>query len=250
MATLDHKDSKDSAGAVGLTHNQSHSSTESKSGSSIQTDDIKKSLESTFNQSSQPSSDSKSQPKSSSTSSNPLAEATHVEPDKVSGARGLSVDQVKKEDKASLEKKLGQNGDFLDSKGGNDTVIGGSGNDVIRNAGGGFKTVTGGGGSDTFTLGKETTARIFGFDPGKDQFAISDGLKVDDIRFGQGTDPTKGGLNQPLNSENNTVVFDASGSEKEKHILASLSFVQANTISENNFVTVDSKDLDALGQKA
>lgn len=249
QTSLDYHQNQNSAGAVELSHDQSHSSDVSKTGSSIQTDEVKRSLETSFQSSSSQSGSTTQSQAQTDSSSNPLAEAVHLDPDQVSNARGLSAEGVKTE--TNLEQRLGATGDFLDPKGGNDTVIGGLGDDIIRGSGGGFKTITGGGGSDLFVLGKETTNRILGFDPSKDKFAISDGLNIEDIRFGQGTDPTKGGLNQPLNSENNTVVFDASGDESKKHILASLPFVNANQVNEQNFTIVDSKDLDALAdQKA
>ncbi len=194
---------------------------------------------------------SKDQSKSSGKSSDQKSKATdlgipeealHIDPAKLKDVKSLDASKVNIE--RDLEKKLGENGDFLDPGGGINTVIGGFGNDIVRGDGGGFNTIAGGGGENLFILGSETTNRIFDFDSTKDRFGLTDGLQVSDIGFGQGTNPTKAGIDSPLDS-NATVIFDKNG---ENHILGSLAFTKAVDLSEKNFVVVQDNDLNKVAQ--
>jgi uncharacterized protein YjbJ (UPF0337 family) len=164
---------------------------------------------------------------------NPL----HVSAGNLASVQALNAKDVQPEN--DLKGRLGDKGDFLDPGGGTNTVIGAGANDIIAgNTEGSFNTVTTGPGKDLVLLGKGATNRVFDFDPGIDQLGLA-GLKPQDILFGQGKNPETGGLNQPLDSTNNTVVIDKNGD----HILASLAFVDSGAISSKDFVTVNAKDL-------
>lgn len=164
---------------------------------------------------------------------NPL----HVSADNLANVQTLDAKDVKPEN--DLKGRLGDKGDFLDPGGGTNTVIGAGANDIVAgNTKGSFNTVTTGPGKDLVLLGDEATNRIFDFTPGVDQLGLA-GLKPQDILFGQGKNPETGGLNQPLDSTNNTVVINKDGD----HILASLAFVDSGAISSKDFVTVNAKDL-------
>ena len=187
----------------------------------------------------------KSQSGSSSSASKSAENGLHVSPDALADTKSLDPDQVRNEE--NLAARLGANGDFLDGGGGNNTVIGAGGSDIIRgDTEGSFNTVTTGTGKDLITLGQEATNRIFDFDPANDQLGLTDSLLLDNILFGQGTNPDTGGLDQPLDSKNNTVVVD----KTSEHILASLTFTNAGDISDQNFVQVSSQDLDRLAASA
>ncbi|MBW4472155.1 MAG: CHRD domain-containing protein [Stenomitos rutilans HA7619-LM2] len=153
---------------------------------------------------------------------------THVDLNNVADAKTLNAKRVGKED--SFEDKFGDKGDFLNPGGGNNTVIAGGGNDVIRGAGQGLNTITTGTGKDVIILGKETTNRIFDFDPANDRFVLQ-GVSPKDIVIAQGKNPGKGGLEQPLDSVNNALIID----KREGHILASLTFAKASDINESHF---------------
>ena len=173
---------------------------------------------------------------------------THVDLNNVANAKTLNAKQVGKQD--SFTGTFGDKGDFLNPGGGNNTVISGSGNDVIRGAGQGLNTITTGTGRDTIILGKETTNRIFDFDPTKDRFAL-EGINPKDIVIAQGKNPGKGGLEQPLDSVNNALVIDKRGG----HILAALTFTKASDLNEGHFSkltgqankSLNDKELQALG---
>ncbi len=152
----------------------------------------------------------------------------HVDLNNVANAKTLNVKQVGKQ--GSFEGSFGDKGDFLNPGGGNNTVIAGGGNDVIRGAGKGLNTITTGTGKDTIILGKETTNRIFDFDPTNDRFVLQ-GVNPKDIIIAQGKNPGKGGLEQPLDSVSNALIID----KREGHILASLTFAQASDINESHF---------------
>ena len=187
----------------------------------------------------------KSQSGSSSSTSKSTENGLHVSPDALADTKSLDPAQVRNEE--NLAARLGANGDFLDGGGGNNTVIGAGGSDIIRgDTEGSFNTVTTGTGKDLITLGQEATNRIFDFDPANDQLGLTDSLLLDNILFGQGTNPDTGGLDQPLDSKNNTVVVD----KTSEHILASLTFTNAGDISDQNFVQVSSQDLDRLAASA
>jgi hypothetical protein len=153
----------------------------------------------------------------------------HVDLNNVDGARGLNVSKVAAD--KDFRDNLGARGDILNPKGGNNTVIASGDSDIIRGTGRGFNTITTGTGRDTIVLGKETTNRIFDFDPTKDRFALS-GIDPKDIIIAQGKNPGKGGLQQPLDSVSNALVIDKNGS----HILASLTFAKASDLNESHFV--------------
>ncbi len=150
----------------------------------------------------------------------------HTSLDKVASPRGLDVKKLQRQGAFDL----GSRGDFLNPKGGVNTVIGSVDNDVIKGAGGGLNTITTGSGRDAIILGKETTNRIFDFDPANDRFVLQ-GIKPKDIIIAQGKNPGRGGLAQPLDSANNALVID----KGTGHILAALPFVKASDLSERNF---------------
>ena len=152
----------------------------------------------------------------------------HVDLNNIADSRTLDAKKIGKQ--GSFKDTFGDKGDFLNPGGGNNTVIAGGGNDVIRGAGRGFNTITTGTGNDTIILGKETTNRILDFDPTHDHFDLQ-GVNPKDIIIAQGKNPGKGGLEQPLDSVNNTLIID----KNEGHILASLPFVKASALSESNF---------------
>jgi CHRD domain/RTX calcium-binding nonapeptide repeat (4 copies) len=153
---------------------------------------------------------------------------THVDLNNVANAKTLNAKQVGRQ--GSFDGSFGDKGDFLNPGGGNNTVIAGGGNDVIRGAGKGLNTITTGTGKDTIILGKETTNRIFDFDPTNDRFVLQ-GVNPKDIIIAQGKNPGKGGLEQPLDSVNNALIID----KREGHILASLTFAKASDINESHF---------------
>ena len=154
----------------------------------------------------------------------------HADLNNVADSRGLDAKQLFRE--TSFRDDLGAKGDVLNPRGGNNTVIGSGDSDIIRGTGRGFNTITTGTGKDTIILGKETTNRIFDFDAANDRFALS-GINSKNIVIAQGKNPGKGGLDQPLDSLNNALVID----KRDGHILASLTFAKAATLSEKNFVT-------------
>ena len=158
----------------------------------------------------------------------------HVDVNNVANAKTLDGKNVAK--KESFKNDFGDRGDFLNPGGGNNVVIAGGGNDVIRGTGKGFNTITTGTGNDAIILGKETTNRILDFDPGKDRFVLA-GVNPKDIIIAQGKNPGKGGLDQPLDSVNNTLIID----KNEGHILASLPFVKASDLNESHFTRLTSQ---------
>jgi hypothetical protein len=170
-------------------------------------------------------------------------QSLHISLDAVDGERNLNSRKVKQ--RSNLSGVLGKRGDFLDPGAGNNTVIGAGGNDVILGRDGGTNTITTGTGRDIVVLGKETTNRIFDFDPTKDKLALAGDLKPKDIMIAQGTNPGKGGVDQPLDSENNTLIID----KKSGHILAALTFVKADALSEKHFIQVKPEALEALAAK-
>lgn len=152
----------------------------------------------------------------------------HISLDKVDSARGLNVSSLELE--TSYRDNFGERGDYLNPKGGNNTVIGSGDSDVIRGTGRGFNTITTGTGQDTVILGRETTNRIFDFDPANDRLVLS-GVDPKNIVIAQGKNPGKGGIDQPLDSVNNTLIID----KKTQHILAALTFTKASDLTESNF---------------
>lgn len=135
-------------------------------------------------------------------------------------------------------------GDFLDPGAGNNTAIASGGNDIIVGKGGGINTFTTGTGRDAIVLGAETTNRIFDFDPTKDTIAIDSSVAMENIVVAQGKNPGKGGLKQPFDSVNNTLIIDKSAN----HILGVLTFTKADSLTEKNFVQVQSKLVDRISQ--
>jgi hypothetical protein len=163
----------------------------------------------------------------------------HVSLDNVTAAKGVNSGAVRTV--RDLTRRFGSKGDLLDPGSGNNTVIGAGGNDLIFATGDGLNTITTGGGSDTIVLGDETTNRIFDFNPNRDRFILSEDVSLDNIVIAQGKNPGKGGLNQPLDSINNTLLIDKS----DGHILAALTFVNSDAITDRNFFKVSSTTLDA-----
>ncbi|MGG6263103.1 hypothetical protein ACQ4M3_07470 [Leptolyngbya sp. AN03gr2] len=170
---------------------------------------------------------------------NPDPASIQIDPATLVNSQELDPDQV---EGVELEQRLGENGDVLDGGGGNNVVIGAGGSDIfLANSDGAFNTITTGSGEDLVVLGKDTTNRIFDFDPAADQFGL-DGINVEDVSFGQGSNPDNGGLDQPLDSDNNALVIDKS----TNNILASLTFTDAGELSSDNFVTVSDEQLASL----
>ena len=175
---------------------------------------------------------------------------THVDLNNVANSKTLDAKKIGKQ--GSFKDTFGDKGDFLNPGGGNNTVIAGGGNDVIRGAGRGFNTITTGTGNDTIILGKETTNRILDFDPTRDHFDLQ-GVNPKDIIIAQGKNPGKGGLEQPLDSVNNALIID----KNEGHILATLPFVKASDLNESHFSrltgeankSLSGKELKELGFK-
>jgi len=167
----------------------------------------------------------------------------HADLNNLADVRSLDVKKVGKE--TSFKDRFGDKGDFINPGGGNNVVIGTGGSDVIRATGRGFNTITTGTGNDTIILGAETTNRILDFDPTKDRFDLQ-GLNPRDIIIAQGKNPGKGGLEQPLDSVNNTLIID----KREGHILAALPFVKAASITESNFSRLTAAANQSLSAKS
>ncbi|MBE9180064.1 CHRD domain-containing protein [Oculatella sp. LEGE 06141] len=164
----------------------------------------------------------------------------HIDLAAVGPTRGLDPKQVRVE--RSLKEDIGRKGDLLDPGGGRNTVIGSGDSDIILGTGGGFNTITTGTGKDVVILGKETTNRIFDFDPSRDRLGFSSDVDINNIVIAQGKNPGKGALDQPLDSITSTLIIDKS----TNHILASLSFVDASALSTGNFRTIDAGALGTL----
>lgn len=163
------------------------------------------------------------------------SEENHFSPDQLANPRGLDSNQVERVS-GDVNQFLGETGDLLDGKGGTNTIIAGSDSDVIKSdTEGAFNTIATGFGNDVIVLGLEATADILDFDTNTDRFALGEGLTLDRIIYGQGQNPDKGGLEQPLDSENNTLVLD----RETGHTLAATRFTNAEDFSEKNFVVFD-----------
>jgi len=145
----------------------------------------------------------------------------HISLDDVASAKGVNSEATRLV--KDLTRKFGTKGDLLDPGKGNNVVIGAGGNDLIFGDGGGLNTITTGSGADAIVLGDETTNRIFDFNPLRDRFVLSGDLDINNIVIAQGKNPGKGGLNQPLDSIDSTLIIDKS----DGHILASLSFTKS-----------------------
>lgn len=204
-------------------------------GSSMHTNQVEASL----NQAVSGPNTNAANPSNSGTQSSDSSSFNHISPKQLKDPKPVNSSSSQTE--ANLGERLGSNGDLLDPGGGTNTVIASSGNDIILGNGGGFNTITTGNGQDLIVLGRETTNRVFDFNPSQDQFGVADDLRKD-LLFGQGQNPTKGGIDQPLDSENNTVIIDRS----TDHILASLTFTDAEQISDRNFLRVEDANLQAL----
>jgi hypothetical protein len=164
----------------------------------------------------------------------------------ITATRGLDLTKLKVEN--SLIKNLGRTGDLYQPGGGKNTLIGTGDADIFVLNKGGLNTVTTGGGADTLILGAETTNRVFDFNPNRDKIAFDQSLDLKNIVIGQGTNPGKGGLDQPLDSVNNTLIIDKS----TNHILASLAFTKSNSVANsearNQFAQVNQTALDSLNK--
>ena len=165
----------------------------------------------------------------------------HVALNKLKGGRGFDSDTIEHTSSAKLLfRAAATKGDLIDTgAGANDVAIGGKGSDVFAGDQGGTNTFTTGTGQDTIILGKETTNRIFDFDAKQDRLALTNGLTANDVTIVQGTNKTKGGINQPLDSVNNALVV----SKADGHILASLTFAKATDLSAANFRTVSDQEM-------
>ncbi len=130
-------------------------------------------------------------------------------------------------------------GDFLDAGEGTNTVISGSGNDVIV-ATQGENTITTGTGRDLIVSGKDSQNRVMDFNAKVDKIGLMDGLTFKDITIIQGSNPNKGGLDQPPDSVNNTLIVETATGK----ILDALAFVKADTITSKNFITLGEDALD------
>ncbi len=205
----------------------SSSSTNTSIGSSVQESELEKSL----NDALAPEEQEKLTPVSDDHNHSPVVGRfeLHVDLNNVDSPRSLDPKKVARE--TSFRDNLGARGDILNPRGGNNVVIGSGDSDIIRGTGRGFNTITTGTGRDTIILGKETTNRIFDFDPSSDRFVLS-GINPKNVVIAQGKNPGKGGLEQPLDSSNNALIID----KKTGHILAALPFVKASDINESHFV--------------
>jgi CHRD domain len=173
-----------------------------------------------------------------------LAESMKVSMGEVTSPDALSTTGVKQVQ--NIAASIGRLGDFLDPGAGTNTVIGSGGSDVVVGTGGGFNTITTGTGRDVLVLGKNTSNRVFDFDPTKDILALADGLNASDITVAQGTNPGKGGLNQPLDSKDSTLVIDDTSGK----ILAALTFTNSNSVSKEDFVDLRPGALEAVSKLA
>jgi hypothetical protein len=250
-ATAEHHDSQHSFGIV-ESQSTAHASLSESQGSSIHDSDVTKALDQSLDQSTGQDSVTNSTSSSSDTQNSldqSLAPSEvdeaflHVDPSQLENTKTLDVNTIQTE--PNLADRLGNEGDFLDPGGGDNTVIGAGGNDIIVGNGGGFNTITTSDGRDLLILGVETTNRVFDFDPNQDQFGLTGDLEAENLLLGQGKDATKAGIDQPLDSENNAVLIDQAGGN---HVLASLTFVDAQELSEQNFVNVDPQQLSNLSQ--
>ncbi len=221
-----HRGQHDSVGVVDPTStvSQSSRSPNNSVGSSVQSSELEKSLNDALATNSQGTSQASGNDHDHAPSSGPFE--FHVSLDQVASQKTLDTKSVDRS--ASFD--FGSKGDFLDPKGGNNVVIGSGDNDVILGNSGGFNTITTGTGRDTIVLGKETTNRVFDFDPANDRFVLA-GINPKDIVIAQGKNPGKGGLEQPLDSVNNALVIDKTSG----HILAALPFVKASDLNESHF---------------
>lgn len=168
--------------------------------------------------------------------------STHATSEDIANARTLFGPYIGFE--SELLANVGSRGDLLMPGGGDDTVIGSGDRDVIVGTGGGINTITTGSGGDTIILGAETTNRVFDFDPAQDRFVLSDDLDPNNIQIVQGSNPTNGGIDQPLDSDNNALVLD----RRNGHILASLPFVDVGRLNENIFKVLRTGVLEAVEQ--
>lgn len=167
----------------------------------------------------------------------------HVSLNAVGAVRSLDLQKVRAV--SYLQNILGERGDFLNPKGGNNTVIGARGNDLILGRGRGFNTITTGTGKDIVVLGQETTNRVFDFDPTRDRLALAGNLKFKDIVIAQGQNPGKGGVDQPLDSTNSALVIDKTSG----HILAALTFVKAEAITAQQFVDIQPEQISKVAAR-
>ncbi|MDX2214105.1 MAG: hypothetical protein SFY66_12525 [Oculatellaceae cyanobacterium bins.114] len=244
MAVLDHGQEignslsqNQSFGDISSDSSHSNSSSHTSQGASIQESEVDAALGNAF------AGDKDSAGDRGTNSISQTSEELHLSPDKLDAPKTLDPAEVQQEN--NLKERLGENGDLLDGGGGTNTVIGAGGSDIIRgDTAGAFNTITTGTGEDLIILGEEATNRVFDFNSTQDKFGLN-GLSVENIIFGQGTNPDNGGLDQPLDSDNNTVILD----KTTEHLLAALTFVNAGDISEQNFTTVDPKELDNLGSE-
>ncbi|MGG6265478.1 hypothetical protein ACQ4M3_05670 [Leptolyngbya sp. AN03gr2] len=247
----EHHDSQHSFGVVEA-HSTSQASLGDSQGSSIHHSDVNKALDQSLESSTGQGSVTNSNSGSSDTQdsldqtlspSEVDENFLHIDPSQLENTKTLDPNAIQTE--PDLADRLGNDGDFLDPGGGDNTVIGAGGNDIIVGNGGGFNTITTSDGRDLIILGVETTDRIFDFDPNQDQFGLTGDLTAENLLLGQGKNATKAGIDQPLDSENNAVLIDQAGGN---HVVASLTFVDAQELSERNFANVDPQQLSDLSK--
>lgn len=153
----------------------------------------------------------------------------------VNSQRGLDAEQIEQIDLKILTDNAI---DVLAPQGGVNTVIGSGQRDaILANTAGSFNTITTGDGADFIVLGDEATNRVFDFDPNEDKLVLTGDVSIDDIVIGQGTSTTTGGLQQPLEFFRHTLVVDRS----TNNILATLQFTPSDTISNADFVQLNSE---------
>ncbi|HEY9630253.1 MAG TPA: CHRD domain-containing protein [Coleofasciculaceae cyanobacterium] len=248
MAGLDSKahQAQDSFAAdhQDLDHSHGSNSGQKSKGSSVLESELNNSLDQSLgNASSAQKASSQSKSSSDDHDHAPVTngQSTHVSLEGLEPVKSFNSSQVAKVKTAKdlVNQVGGDLGDLLNPGGGKNTVTSARRNDIVFGDGGGFNTITTGEGKDAIVLGKETTNRIFDFDPTKDKFILSSGLKMEDILITQGKNPGKGGLDQPTDSENNALIIDKNGG----HILGALTFTKAAALSANNFAQIDDKSI-------
>ncbi|NES19976.1 MAG: hypothetical protein F6K41_13830 [Symploca sp. SIO3E6] len=119
--------------------------------------------------------------------------------------------------------------DILRGEAGNDTLLGGLGDDILvggsgddlLNGGSGSNTYTGGAGNDQFILSEVSSNVITDFTSGEDQLILADNLPINDLQITLGTSSDNG---------SSTII-----SSPEGHILAILSDVHPDSISQSDF---------------
>ena len=128
---------------------------------------------------------------------------------------------------------------FLDDEG-NDTIIGGAGDDFVNidsdsggddiiDLGTGNDYAFGGTGADTFVLNRDSGATgIADFTPGEDRFALGENLTEDDLNFARLNNDSLGSLN------GSTLISDA-----DRKLIAFINFATVEDVSNAEFVSAE-----------